>query len=726
MLETLLSSNASPSSKRKAANDSESLTFPPNYESTARHTHGSEKSIEPGLDLDHKTGTAEQEFLMERPPSKRARQEQFSSISAAGPVSTFQEEVNAAAKEVPRPKNPSSFLLMMPLDVLFEIVSHIAPTDLIILCRVCKTIRETLLSKSAVVVWRASRAKFDAPDCPEWISEPAWTALLFGDSCQACGTNNVTQVDFTLLRRICVKCRQQHLVLSTKVKNRYSGLNEYVLDLILSTQGRISKGIYYWDTDIEETMAKIDAAKEREPSGFPSMDDLLETLRMAKSAKARSIEERKSDWTHWHGQYQTGRSRDIARLQQRRLEQIKARLLGLGYDQRDLGFLIYHPEESKSTAMLTDESWDSIRLQLESETVEHRDRRLANEAGQQRQERAAVVYNRFIEHKKRIHPSRWKSLMTSLQITLLDPFLTIIGSNSSLDDTEAAVDEAFGDIEKILRDAENRQKLSLRALLPPAQGTIQNLEPLHLATAVFSCNNASKKRDTCTFSMTTHNSFYFGFNEVSEHYCDVVDWRWYWRNNNPHGSEYEDERRQRINGPGFTYNPRMAEAVQKVLNIIKLEPSTTTIEELDRKVDAERSPIRFGCQSCPTYRIKETWFSSIQRDGFGWRALVEHLSSDIAHNPSIDIFILTSKQAAEVRECELSQERNTWGCSKWACAHCSEHVEQLQRRDKVLLHLRDKHSIKEPQQTKDFLVIEPSKPSSAHRLRYNVDGEHLL
>ena len=66
-----------------------------------------------------------------------------------------------------------------------------------------------------------------APECPNWMSEPAWAALLFEHVCQvykfkhrkesityllvefqSCGARNIQKIDFLLMRRVCLKCKK--------------------------------------------------------------------------------------------------------------------------------------------------------------------------------------------------------------------------------------------------------------------------------------------------------------------------------------------------------------------------------------------------------------------------------------------------------------------------------------------------------------------------------------
>ncbi|KAF8186012.1 hypothetical protein BJ912DRAFT_852529 [Pholiota molesta] len=113
----------------------------------------------------------------------------------------------------------------VPLDVLFEIFSHLAPLDLLRLARTTKELRKLLLHRSSTFVWKAALSNVEGlPACPEDMSLPCWTNLVFDHHCQVwainitnrllficictqnCLTNNVKKCDFALRVRYCKKC----------------------------------------------------------------------------------------------------------------------------------------------------------------------------------------------------------------------------------------------------------------------------------------------------------------------------------------------------------------------------------------------------------------------------------------------------------------------------------------------------------------------------------------
>ena len=69
----------------------------------------------------------------------------------------------------------------------YKIASHLHPRDLLRLSRTSKRIRATLYSKASRSVWQGALASVDGlPRCPDDMDEPAYAALLYGDSCFVC------------------------------------------------------------------------------------------------------------------------------------------------------------------------------------------------------------------------------------------------------------------------------------------------------------------------------------------------------------------------------------------------------------------------------------------------------------------------------------------------------------------------------------------------------------
>ncbi|KAI1784029.1 hypothetical protein LXA43DRAFT_892773, partial [Ganoderma leucocontextum] len=68
------------------------------------------------------------------------------------------------------------------------ILSHLTPSDLLMLSRVDKCLRGFVLSARNKTAWRVARENvLGLPPRPEWFSEPRYASLLFDDHCDLCG-----------------------------------------------------------------------------------------------------------------------------------------------------------------------------------------------------------------------------------------------------------------------------------------------------------------------------------------------------------------------------------------------------------------------------------------------------------------------------------------------------------------------------------------------------------
>ncbi|KAG6906534.1 hypothetical protein DXG01_013412 [Tephrocybe rancida] len=81
-----------------------------------------------------------------------------------------------------RRKKSISLLFTMPLDVIFaRFFFELEPKDLATLTRTSKALRETLMTRNTLTIWKPVREKYEIPEPPQDFSEPRWASLLFGD-----------------------------------------------------------------------------------------------------------------------------------------------------------------------------------------------------------------------------------------------------------------------------------------------------------------------------------------------------------------------------------------------------------------------------------------------------------------------------------------------------------------------------------------------------------------
>jgi len=101
----------------------------------------------------------------------------------------------------------------MPVDILYEIFSHLHPIDVLSLSRTTKALRSILLARHARGVWSASLASVRAlPACPPDLTEPQYASLAFDNWCQSCLASNVEKILWECRVRYCKACIKKHFI----------------------------------------------------------------------------------------------------------------------------------------------------------------------------------------------------------------------------------------------------------------------------------------------------------------------------------------------------------------------------------------------------------------------------------------------------------------------------------------------------------------------------------
>ncbi|EIW52750.1 uncharacterized protein TRAVEDRAFT_90169, partial [Trametes versicolor FP-101664 SS1] len=82
------------------------------------------------------------------------------------------------------PAGRLDLLMRAPVDIFYEIVSHLHPLDLINVARTSKPLRTLLMTRKSRSVWRSCLGNVRGlPPCPDEMNEPAYAALLFERIC---------------------------------------------------------------------------------------------------------------------------------------------------------------------------------------------------------------------------------------------------------------------------------------------------------------------------------------------------------------------------------------------------------------------------------------------------------------------------------------------------------------------------------------------------------------
>ena len=281
----------------------------------------------------------------------------------------------------------------------------------------------------------------------------------------------------------------------------------------------------------------------------------------------------------------------------------------LGYIDEDLIELAYQ-DNCRGKAQLTDKSlysqifsclttksfpppppvvWNRIRPMLEPGVKERKARRLGRELASIKRNRRCILSARYTDFQRTLHPSQWRYLPKTLEISAFEPFARHIEADVEVEVDRTTFDDAFLALPNLLATATEQRKVTLRTLM---DGTLREdggigLEPLDLATAVFQCS-------------ATHTVF--GWDEIATHHClpGLEDWSFY-----PY---------PKLEGApvDLKYSPKIANIVRKVAQLVGLDATTATAADFDEK------NLRFGCDSCTGFIQSGRYY----RFGYSWRTLV--------------------------------------------------------------------------------------------------------
>ncbi|KAF8597357.1 hypothetical protein BDV93DRAFT_610437 [Ceratobasidium sp. AG-I] len=104
-------------------------------------------------------------------------------------------------------------IINMPLEIFTEIASHLKLDDLVSLSRASKLLRGTLMTRSAIGIWRAAERNVEGlPLCPPDLNYPQYAVLLFFKSCSICGNVTTRNLIFGLRARLCSDCAADQIV----------------------------------------------------------------------------------------------------------------------------------------------------------------------------------------------------------------------------------------------------------------------------------------------------------------------------------------------------------------------------------------------------------------------------------------------------------------------------------------------------------------------------------
>ncbi|KAI0036950.1 hypothetical protein K488DRAFT_81691 [Vararia minispora EC-137] len=321
----------------------------------------------------------------------------------------------------PRKQGRLSLLPAMPMDVLFEILSHLPPADLLSLARTTKPLRALLLDRTRSALWRRSYTHIPGcPSAPRWTSEPAWAALLFGGNyCHMCDARPV-RVHPGLLMRICKACLSENLITRDEAKERFNFALDFLLNGMVTTiesklgPHRTRSTTYWWAADVEQVHMRVKTILELEfirrfnevphealdpgVNVSPEAQEALDVLYNDLQARATAHKKHAAKFARWQRAVDRARHEVLKSSKKTRKEEIMKRLLAEGFERQDVLVLGNH-REVKAEQQLTDRVWKRVHPILVAELTRIKANRLEREMRQRADDRRKSVnalYDRWL------------------------------------------------------------------------------------------------------------------------------------------------------------------------------------------------------------------------------------------------------------------------------------------------------------------------------------------
>ncbi|KAF6740993.1 hypothetical protein DFP72DRAFT_947828, partial [Ephemerocybe angulata] len=561
-----------------------------------------------------------------------------------------------------KPKRRRKFLSLlptMPLDILYEILSRLAPKDLLNLSRTNKLFRSTMFGNRMLNVWRAARDAFDAPEPPDGWSEQKWAGLLFEKTCQSCGQRGVVNVDWLLLRRACRTCKKEHLFYGPKLKSRFPGYDPEMLEYVPHThRSAWTKGWwrtransrFYWDEDIEEVAEVYECGCD---------EDWIEQRKELIAERAKMVKV----YQGWREQMDKSNGDATTENREKRLEAVKARFREGGYEDRDLEAIsVYSYGIFTGTPRVTNAVWSRLRPKLEPKVQKTMNERIMADLKPSIDKRMAILEGLYDAYLDTLRPSESCYCPPVDFLRVNADVIKVLEADKATDITEKDFQPI---VEKFSEHVSKYQDDTEEAFLKSIPAGIEDEDPLQLARVVL-------RRDRSTRSewywygsniMDPEDNFLIGRDMVYTH-----TWA---------------RRRKMELRPGvfvdmpskYELNSDGSRACSSIIMVSGLPPATTTIAEMDAN-DA-----RFVCKSC---------VSMNGCDVFTWRAAARHVW--FGGNQNRSIRLATEEEEKMSKENELALRE---GAKAWSCNHCRAFLEPSASRTKfvVLEHLKSEHDI---------------------------------
>ncbi|KAI5828583.1 hypothetical protein K523DRAFT_276462 [Schizophyllum commune Tattone D] len=583
----------------------------------------------------------------------------------------------------------------LPVDVLYEILLLLNPQDLLAFARTSKWLQSILGDPDCHFVWKAVRKRIGYPAPREARYEYWWASLLFGRKiCQICGSSPVKNIDWYLLKRVCTRCKDEHLFRDTEFKEEYPKKDKLVLDLVLHTPYRTTVQAYtpqkqfYLHSDVDSMLKEIAIHKRMISKRKAGARQAFEEFKQQRIKFVEDTHDLAYSRAQWAGNFYKKAVSEGEKLAEERRAAIRERLLQLGYDERDVADAVDVDNTNMTVQKkpLTDLAWVHIRAKWVAEVEYQRSLREEKELRQRQRAEAEAERLRQLQLAARSERERivaeiysaWCCKIPSLYpelVCLVLPLLHEIfdlglvrelleaDANAVVDKRrlQLAFEECMPQIDELwAQHQDSLRKVAARII----QGMRQAGSLLEDGSVV--PRGAMTLYDFNVATPLTEEQ------EMGLTFVDFVFyWRFHWNELPPESQSWEALLR-------VTYNKRRSLVAASLMEAMGF-PRTALY-----KTCAREGP-RFCCMRCPPVDTDNTH----GRWAMTWQAAVSHTEKDHAGVACAWQWqVLSAADTARVRALESAAH---FADRIWACPHYRVHWNNWKSFEEVCEHAETQH-----------------------------------
>ncbi|KAF7976685.1 hypothetical protein HWV62_5826 [Athelia sp. TMB] len=601
-------------------------------------------------------------------------------------------------------------IVIMPLDVLFEILSYLHPLDILHLSRTTKAFRRVLMNKTHASVWKAARENVrNYPECFPDMNEVQMARLAFDTHCYT-----ILTVESGSLVEIGPLIRMIKIGVTTI--NWEDGLPA----LACTKDGSRTGSVLAFSQEIDSIKAHLATLEPDEVTAY------VEKRLNFKRKVNKRIE----------------RSQELQKARDSRRAAITKKLVELGWGselenipEQPLKDTLIHHRLVKQPTRLTARIWTNIKPEM----INYMERMKRNRMERERQ---AIIISRKSYAIEAVKPYKisqlpWTEVMPEPpDYCRMKPIKAILELPIDTDVDASSFAAAVLELPSLF--AEWQQDLKTQTLLqlqqhcspnpftgpfigPPSLDTVQKLQ---LAATAFRCLRCNAGH--------AHNIYGDWDKAEPLLYPKLLNHTCFTRQLYPSNNSDDSVRlknsyfrsREGWNNGLLRVDTDGVDMMEAIIKFCNLDPASATLNDLD---DLD---VWLGCRDCAD------WYEGpdvAEVSVFGWRNALKHQVERHSSKPVGWLELSGDQKTQANKNAPLGTIKGncrkliTTTTERWSCVHCMDSIceSEPQILDDLMEHLLDMHEITTPSINIDYYTLNPRK-IYAHRAswaNFNIKGD---